>query len=156
MPPSLMESNLTPCCYCHHPPALRFFFFFLRFSTSVLRVPRGRWSKKVQFRPISPPKPRGFTKKKPQKVLCDFQVFPVSFFFFFLLRCPYVCYRCTRRFCSCAPFSMWSFLLRKKQKAISSRAHKSYCSTNCSPRPFSGNFIYSLFVLRLCYCSWAL
>lgn len=76
--------------------------------------------------------------------------------FFFLLRCPYVCYQCTRCFCSCTPFSMWSFLLRNKQKAISSHAHKSYCFRNCSPRPISGNFIYSLFVLRLCYCSWAL
>lgn len=92
-------------------------------------------------------------QKKPQNVLCDFQVFPVIFF---LLRCPYVCYQCTHCFCSCTPFSMWSFLLRNKQKAISSHTHKSYCFTNFSPRSISGNFIYSLFVLRLCYCSPAL
>lgn len=93
----------------------------------------------------------------------DFRVFRVFFCLFVpwgVLVCviDVVCVTETRMglLCTCAQFHMWSFLLRDKQKAIRSHAHKSYCFTNCSPHPISGNFIYSVFVLRLCYCHGAL
>lgn len=50
--------------------------------------------------------------------------------------------------CSRTRFHIWSFL----QQETSVRPFTRYCCTNCSPHPISDKFIYSLFVLSLCYC----
>ena len=59
----------------------------------------------------------------------------------------------------CAPSSTCRRLIcetRARGPLIHTHTHQCSCLTNCSPHSISENFIYSLFVVRLCYCGRAI